>query len=264
MSKDKSPSSSHDVIIIPVTVIDNDVEDNATINKSAQTVEQSSIESNTESCCEIVSNATNTETAKTPSDNSKESILSNAATKITEPKPKRSSLKIWRSKLGTVATIAVLLFALALVGTKLAGFKAFTVMSGSMEPEYPVGSIIYVRPVNYKSLKVGDVISYVANTDKTIVTHRIVDIETDKKDPSVLRFKTQGDANNSPDAKLVHYKNVLGTPIITIPFIGYIAHKIQQPPGIYIALVAGTLLLAWTFLPGTLEGRKKTAKKSIA
>ena len=180
------------------------------------------------------------------------------------PARKRNFLKLFCSCFGTFATACVAIVAVALVGLKIIGFRSFTVMSGSMEPEYPVGSMIYVKPVSYKSLKVGDVISYVANNDKTVVTHRIVAIEKDSKDPETLRFKTQGDANSAPDANLVHYKNVLGTPIIIIPHIGYLAHNIQQPPGIYIVLVAGTLLLAWTFLPGTLEERRKTARKSIA
>lgn len=184
--------------------------------------------------------------------------------KLDTPATKRSRLKLWRSKLSTIATAAVALLAVALVGLKIAGFRTFTVMSGSMEPELPVGSLIYVKPIDYKSLKAGDVISYVANNEKTIVTHRIVGIERDAKDPNTLRFKTQGDANSSADANLVHYKNVLGTPVIIIPHLGYLAHNIQQPPGIYITLVVGTLLLAWTFLPGTLEERRKTARKSIA
>ena len=137
-------------------------------------------------------------------------------------------------------------------------------MSGSMEPEYPVGSMIFVKPTNYYDLKIGDVISFVASDDKTVVTHRIAEIKVDEKDASVWRFATKGDANEVNDSNLVHYKNVLGTPVITIPLIGYFAHDIQQPPGLYIALVAGTLLLAWTFLPGTLEERRKTARKSVA
>lgn len=172
--------------------------------------------------------------------------------------------KAWWSRLGLLVVGAVATLAIVLVGLRLAGFRTFTVMSGSMEPEYPVGAMIYVRPVDYQSLQVGDVISYVANDDKVVVTHRIAEIEVDENDASVWRFRTKGDANTASDAKLVHYKNVLGTPAIVIPFIGYFAHNIQQPPGIYIALVVGTLLLAWTFLPGTLEGRRKTASKSVA
>ena len=177
-------------------------------------------------------------------------------------KPRRRSL--WRSRVGAIAVAIVAVIAVTLVGLRLAGFRTFTVMSGSMDPEYPVGSLIYVKPVDYQSLKVGDVIAYVAGDDKTIVPHRIAEIEVDETDTSVWRFKTKGDANSAADGKLVHYKNVLGTPIIMIPFIGYVAHNIQQPPGIYIALVVGTLLLAWTFLPGTLEERRKTARKSVA
>ena len=177
-------------------------------------------------------------------------------------KRKWGGLKSCGSKLSTIVVVIVVVVAAALVGMRLAGFRTFTVMSGSMEPNYPVGAMIYVRPVDYQSLKVGDVISYVANDDKVVVTHRIVDIEVG--DDGVWRFRTKGDANTSADSNLVHYKNVLGAPVITIPLIGYIAHKIQQPPGIYITLVVGTLLLAWTFLPSTLEGRRKTARKSVA
>ena len=191
-------------------------------------------------------------------------VLADVVEKIEEPEGGGHGWKLWGSRLGTLVVTVVAVIAVALVGMKLAGFRTFTVLSGSMEPNYPVGAMIYVRPVDYKDLKVGDVISYVANDDKTVVTHRIADIEVDQSDASVWRFKTKGDANDAADGKLVHYKNVLGTPIIVIPFIGYIVHNIQQPPGVYIALVVGTLLLAWTFLPGTLEERRKTARKSVA
>ena len=190
--------------------------------------------------------------------------LSETIKQMGEPVSKRRRLRAWWSKVQTVLVVMVVVCAVVLAGMKLSGFRTFTVMSGSMEPEYPVGALIYVRPVDYKSLKVGDVISFVANDDKTIVTHRIYNIEIDEKDSNIWRFQTKGDVNNAPDTNLVHYKNVLGTPIITIPHIGYFVHNIQRPPGIYITLVVGTLLLAWTFLPGTLEGRRKTARKSVA
>lgn len=177
---------------------------------------------------------------------------------------RRYGWKTWGSRLATLAVVVVAICAVVLVGLRLVGFRTFTVMSGSMEPNYPVGSMLYVRPVDYHTLKVGDVISYVANDDKVVVTHRIAEIVVDENDANVWRFRTKGDANESPDANLVHYKNVIGTPTIVLPYIGYVARNIQQPPGIYITLVVGTLLLAWTFLPGTLEERRKTARKSIA
>ena len=199
-----------------------------------------------------------------------EEIRQTTAVGVEQPVPtvntriKRGALKIWWSRLGTIVTTAIALIAIVAIGARIFGFRTFTVMSGSMSPEYPVGAMIYVRPVDYRGLKAGDVISYVADNNKTVVTHRIVDVEVDEKDSSVYRFRTKGDANSSADSNLVHYNNVLGTPVITIPLIGYIVHNVQQPPGIYIMLVVGTLLLAWTFLPGTLEERRKTARKSVA
>ena len=157
----------------------------------------------------------------------------------------------------TLLTATFVLLALTLVISKFLGFRAFTVMSGSMTPVLPVGSLIYVKPTDPATLKSGDIISFVANAEKTIVTHRIVSVVPDTTDPSILRFKTQGDANSTPDTNLVHSNNVLGTPLFAIPYLGYLTYYLQQPPGIYIALVLGTLLLAWAFLPATLITKRK-------
>ena len=165
------------------------------------------------------------------------------------------------SRLTTFIVLAVAVFATLLVSLRIAGFRTFTVMSGSMEPKLPVGALIYVKPVNYYDLKVGDVISFVANKENTVVTHRIVDIEIDENDSSIWRFRTQGDANTAPDAQLVHCKNVLGTPIITIPHLGYAAHYLQRPPGIYIALIVIAAMFTWAFLPRPSIGRRRQVAK---
>lgn len=173
----------------------------------------------------------------------------------------RRGISMQWSRIVTLIVAMVAVFAFVLVTLRIAGFRTFTVMSGSMEPELPVGALIYIKPVNYYDLKVGDVISFVANKENTVVTHRIVDIEVDNNDTSVWRFRTKGDANAAADAQTVHCRNVLGVPIITIPQIGFIAHYLQRPPGIYIALVVVGLLLAWTFLPGPLQGRRRKIAK---
>ena len=226
------------------------------VEQSTEPVEQSTAQ-------QIERPLKTSEQALLPESTPPQALTSNHIAKTTtNPRHKQHIFKRLCSGLSAAIVLLIAICAATLVGMRLAGFRTFTVMSGSMSPEYPVGSLIYVQPVDYKSLKAGDVISYVANDDKTIVTHRITEVVTDEKDPTVLRYKTKGDANASADAKLVHYRNVLGTPVITLPLIGYFAHNIQQPPGIYIALVVGTLLLAWTFLPNTLEERRKTARTS--
>lgn len=172
--------------------------------------------------------------------------------------------KIWNIVTSIIVALAVLL-AIALVGVRLIGFQVFTVLSGSMEPTYHVGSLIYVKDVDYTELEAGDVITFMLDED-TVATHRIVEVVPDETDSSVLRFKTKGDANAAEDGSLVHHKNVIGTPVFTIPKLGYVANYIQNPPGMYVAISAGAVLLLLVFLPdlfskGEKEGTKKKGKR---
>ena len=92
----------------------------------------------------------------------------------------------------------VVLLAIALVGVRLVGIQVFTVLSGSMEPAYHVGSLIYVKEVDYKQLQPGDVITFMLD-ENTVATHRIVEVVPDEEDPETLRYRTKGDANNAAD-----------------------------------------------------------------
>ena len=172
----------------------------------------------------------------------------------------KTILKIWNVISWTlVALIAAL--AILLAGVRLFGFQVFTVLSGSMEPVYHVGSVIYVKDVDYRDLKEGDPITYMLDED-TVATHRIVGIVPDEEDPTVLRYRTKGDANENEDASLVHYKNVIGMPVFTIPYLGYLASYIQNPPGTYIAISAGAILLILVFLPDLFFDDKKKEEKA--
>ena len=173
----------------------------------------------------------------------------------------KTAKKIWNIVTGVIVALAVLL-AVALLGVRLIGFQVFAVLSGSMEPTYHVGSLIYVKDVDYTQLEAGDVITFMLDED-TVATHRIVEVVPDETDSSVLRFRTKGDANEAVDGSLVHYKNVVGTPVFTIPKLGYLADYIQNPPGIYIAISAGAVLVLLMFLPDLFrkDEKKQTENK---
>lgn len=155
--------------------------------------------------------------------------------------------KIWNSVTSLLVIITVAL-ATALVGVRLIGLDVYTVLSGSMEPTYETGSLIYVKDVDVQELAEGDPITYLID-EETVVTHRIIEIVPDEKDASTIRYRTKGDANNAADGSLVHYKNVLGKPVFTIPKLGYFADYIQHPPGMYFAIAAAGILLLLVFLP---------------
>lgn len=164
--------------------------------------------------------------------------------------------KLWGA-LTTIIVILAVVVAIALVGVRVIGLDVFTVLSGSMEPTYHVGSLIYVDEVDYTELKSGDVITFMVSDD-TIATHRIVEVVADKDDATVLKYRTKGDANDAVDGQLVHYRNVIGSPVFTIPYMGYVANYIQNPPGMYIAISVGAILILLMFLPSLFGSDKKS------
>ena len=170
----------------------------------------------------------------------------------------RTFKKIWKC-ITSVLVALVVIVALLLVGARLIGLQVFTVLSGSMEPTYHVGSLIYVKDVDPFELESGDVITFMLD-ENTVATHRIVEVVPDEEDDSVVRFRTKGDANENVDGSLVHYKNVIGSPVFTIPQLGYVVSYIQNPPGTYVAISAGAILLLLVFLPDLFDGDKKKKK----
>lgn len=172
----------------------------------------------------------------------------------------QSFKKIW-NVISTVLVVLVVLLAVALVGVRLVGIKTYAVISGSMEPTYPTGSLLYVKSVNAQELRVGDAITFMLDED-TVATHRIIEIIPDDEDSSILRFCTQGDANDTPDGTPVHYKNIIGKPVFAVPYLGYFAHFVQNPPGLYLAIGFAAVLVVIVFLTDMLEGKKGKDEES--
>ena len=92
---------------------------------------------------------------------------------------KFSLKKLW-NVISSILVAAVVLLALLLVGARLFGLQVFTVLSGSMEPTYHTGSLIYVKKVDPHTLKSGDVITFMLDED-TIATHRITEVIPDEE-----------------------------------------------------------------------------------
>lgn len=155
--------------------------------------------------------------------------------------------RIW-NWISSILVGIVVLLAVALVGVRLIGLQPFVVLSGSMEPTYHVGSLIYVKSVDYRDLKAGDPITYLISDD-VVVTHRIAAVVPDDSEPETLWYITKGDANTGEDGAPVHYRNVIGKPVFSIPYLGYVSSYIQSPPGLYVALSLCAVLLVAAFWP---------------
>ena len=66
-------------------------------------------------------------------------------------------------------------------------------------------------------------------------------------------FYTQGDANDAPDGAPVYFKNLIGRPVFTIPYLGYVSHWVSNPPGMYLAIAIAIVLVVLAFLPDMLR-----------
>ena len=105
----------------------------------------------------------------------------------------------------------------------------FRVISGSMEPELPVGSMIVVKRVEPEEVKVGDIITFFS-TDPTlrggVNTHRVVDIDDSGMD---ILFMTKGDANQFMDEYGAVGSNLIGVVIYDSKLIGTAVRLASNP-----------------------------------
>ena len=147
----------------------------------------------------------------------------------------------------TLIVVFVVAAAVLLIGLRVMGYQVYNVISGSMEPTYSVGDLLYVKQVDPDSVQVGDPITFVLNENLVVATHRVIRVDAENR-----RFYTQGDANDTADAAPVHFNNLIGVPMFSIPRLGYVSDFVQHPPGTYIAVGAGLIVLAALFLPDLL------------
>lgn len=145
-----------------------------------------------------------------------------------------------------VVLVTALLLVMVLI-PRLTGWVPLTVLSGSMEPGIPTGSLVAVERLEGEAdvarIEVGDVITFLPNPDDpTLVTHRVVSIGG-MADGSPV-FVTRGDANGSNDAAPVGATQVRGEVRYHVPYAGYLSTLLnveQKQQGVIV--LAGVLFL---------------------
>jgi len=145
-----------------------------------------------------------------------------------------------------VLSVSLAFFAMGGLATLLlnrpsSGWKVLNVATGSMRPNMPPGSLVFVHRVPESSLKVGDVITYInPKNSKETITHRI----TQKTIIGGVApgFVTKGDANPSPDAPIVA-GIVVGKRVGHVPYLGKIFSWTRTWVGITVLIYLPALLI---------------------
>ena len=139
----------------------------------------------------------------------------------TQQRPRRSGWRRAWSIVTTVVLAVVALFAILAIGVPFVlGAQSYTVLTGSMKPGMPPGSLVAAKPTDFASIRVGDVITYQLEPgEPAVVTHRVVGTTEDNNGDRMLI--TQGDANDVVDEKPVISAQVRGVIVYAVPLVGY-------------------------------------------
>lgn len=114
---------------------------------------------------------------------------------------------------GAIIVAITLVLALLMALPSMLGWQQLVVLTGSMEPAIPVGSMVYVQPTDSATLAQGDVVTYVANGSE--VTHRV-----EANNATEGQLTTKGDANEQADPLPVPYSAVVGKVAFSVPVLG--------------------------------------------
>jgi signal peptidase len=162
----------------------------------------------------------------------------------------------WTVILGVGAVLAV-----SVVVPRLGGGTPYAVLTGSMRPSMPPGTLVVVRPADPGELGIGDVITYQRSSgEPTVVTHRIVAIEIA---PDGQRtFRTQGDANDAPDLRSVRPVQIRGKRWYSVPWLGFANRYVDGDERQVVTLVAAGALgvYALAMFAGAANDRRRPGR----
>ena len=155
--------------------------------------------------------------------------------------------KVWNI-ITTLVVIVVVILACIMFLPKLFGITPMAVLSGSMEPTYHVGSLVFIKDTDPETIKVGDPITFEIGSGSTVVTHRVIKVNTEEK-----TFETKGDNNDNTDGAGVAFSKVRGKAYdFSIPLLGYLAVYLGTTQGMIIMVTTILVIIILSFLIDSL------------
>lgn len=160
-----------------------------------------------------------------------------------------------------VLAIAVLVIALPAI----VGGAALTVLTNSMAPKLPPGTLIIIKPTHVDEIRVGDVLTYqIKSGQAAVITHRVVTRSVNLEGEST--FITKGDNNDLADEKLVRAVQVKGTLWYAIPYLGYVNNLVNGETRPLVTPILAGLLFAYAAFTviSSIVGKGKRRKQAVA
>lgn len=158
--------------------------------------------------------------------------------------------------LSSIILVLVVAVVVVLLVPRAFGYNILAVLSGSMEPTYHVGSVIYIdKNVEADQVEAGDAIAFYKEAN-VVATHRALEVDKENK-----QFITKGDANESKDLEPIPFANLIGKAVFTIPLIGYVSIYMKTAKGIIIVCVTLAVVILLYAIPEVLKPEEEKEKK---
>ena len=157
------------------------------------------------------------------------------------------------------ASTAVLVIAIVLLAApKLFGVEFRAVLTGSMTPEIPVGSLVVIVPSKAENINVGDDITFVTKGN-LVVTHRVVSIDRDKNEFTTWGIANGPDAIDGPNS----YENIIGVVKLKFPVLGFIFSWLSTTKGKVACIAAIVVFYLLSNIIDILLKDRKDSKNSM-
>ncbi|MGV8858024.1 signal peptidase I [Rhodoglobus sp.] len=159
--------------------------------------------------------------------------------------------------------LVLLVGALVIVIPNLAGALPLTVLTSSMEPGLPPGTLIVVKPIDTNDIEMGDVITYQIESGKPgVITHRVSGI-TNSSDGG-RTFTLKGDNNDVADELQVLPIQVQGKLWYSVPWIGNVSNFVNGEGKTWLVpLIAVALFIyaGFMIMSGSISSIRKRKRR---
>lgn len=152
------------------------------------------------------------------------------------------------SLMGTLILLSVIAFCLPMVLPRVSDYQVYNIVSGSMEPEIPMGSMILVVPETAENVEKNDIIAF--QSEGSVIAHRVRENHLVEGE-----FITKGDANKEEDLRPIPYEELLGRVQLHVPAVGALMELASQRTGKIYLLVYALCGVLFHLLAGSLRKR---------
>ncbi len=152
--------------------------------------------------------------------------------------------------IGTLILLSVIVSCLPVTVPRFLGYEIYNVVSGSMEPKIPVGSVLYVAAAAPEEIQENEVIAFWSND--SVVAHRVV-----KNKVVEGSFVTRGDANAQEDMNEVPYEALIGRVTAHYPLLGQLMLLYTSSVGKAYVVCFAACGAMFNILAGRLRERRR-------